>query len=244
MPVVVPKVELLAFTGGEKIAALAAKLCYSDASISDLTDAVAVSEQEKFLATLNRMRHHSVFEHISFTFGIEGVSRAFTHQLVRHRIASYSQQSQRYVAHTGGFDYIAPSSVAANTEALEKYNEIMNSIAGSYDKLAALGIPAEDARYLLPNACATKIIVTMNARELLHFFRLRCCERAQWEIRGVAVEMLKKVVSLAPSVFGLAGPSCVSGACSEGRMSCGRASENRRKFEELRTSAMERNARL
>ena len=227
------KVELLAHTEGEKTAALAGKLCYSDASIGDLTGVVAVAEQRKFLSMLNRAGHHSVFEHLSFTFGIEGVSRALTHQLVRHRIASYSQKSQRYVAHKGGFSYIVPPAVAADPEGLKKYSKIMNNIAREYDALAALGIPAEDARYVLPNACETKIIVTMNARELLHFFRLRCCERAQWEIRELATEMLKKVARVAPSVFTAAGPSCVSGVCSEGKMSCGHASRNRGKFTEM-----------
>ncbi|MDR2870453.1 MAG: FAD-dependent thymidylate synthase [Deferribacteraceae bacterium] len=245
------KVELLAHTGGELVAALAAKLCYSGADIAELVDKVAPNglslssdEQASFLEKIASMGHHSVFEHLSFTFGIEGVSRALTHQLVRHRIASYSQKSQRYVAHgtklvgdkQTSFPYIIPPEIAANDAAITEFNNIMSKIAEGYDKLAALGIAAEDARYLLPNACETKIIVTMNARELLHFFQVRCCTRAQWEIREMATQMLAKAYPIAPSIFSKAGPACVGGACSEGKMSCGKASEVRQKFVDLLNS--------
>ena len=228
------KVELLVHTGGEKNAALAAKLCYSDASIDDLLQKVTDTEQDNFLSALKKMGHLSVFEHLSFTFGIEGVSRTLTHQLVRHRIASYSQKSQRYVKHKGGFEFIIPPSVRDKEEATELFESLMQKIADVYDRLSEFGIEAEDARYVLPNACETKIIVTMNARELLHFFRLRCCERAQWEIRDMAFEMLKKVFPVAPTVFSEAGPSCVSGACSEGKMSCCKVQEVRAKFRALK----------
>jgi thymidylate synthase (FAD) len=230
---VAPKVELLAHSGGENIAALAAKLCYSNATIDDLLEKVSTQEQEDFLHKIAQMGHHSVFEHVSFTFGIEGVSRALTHQLVRHRIASYSQKSQRYVNHKGGYDYIIPPSVAENAEAKAIFEKHMNDTAEIYDKLMQMGAVAEDARYVLPNACETKIIVTMNARELLHFFRLRCCERAQYEIREMAVLMLKLARSVAPSVFSKAGPACVSGACPEGKMTCGKINEVRARYCQL-----------
>lgn len=226
------KVELLACTGGEKIAALAAKLCYSGATIGDLFQKVSAAEQKEFLEKLASMGHHSVFEHLSFTFGIEGISRTLTHQLVRHRIASYSQKSQRYVVEKG-FEYVTPPSIAGKQGAKEVYDKLMADVAECYSKLLELGAEAEDARYVLPNACETKIIVTMNARELLHFFRLRCCQRAQWEIRDMAEKMLIKAVKEAPSIFSAAGPSCVGGACAEGRMTCGKAKEIRAYFKEL-----------
>ena len=168
------KVELLQHNAEpEMIAALAAKLCYSGAELSDLQKKVSSAEQTDFIQKLIGMGHFSVFEHISFSFGIEGVSRALTHQLVRHRLASYSQKSQRYVKAGAEFPYIIPHTIKNNSEALEIFNNAMSQIAECYNKLSALDIPSEDARYVLPNACETKIIVTMNARELLHLFALR-----------------------------------------------------------------------
>jgi thymidylate synthase (FAD) len=218
---------------GELTAALAAKLCYSDAGIEDLREKVSASEQEKFIGKIVGMGHHSVLEHVSFTFGIEGVSRALTHQLVRHRIASYSQKSQRYVKHGSGFSYVMPETVAADAEASAEFARIMDELGEVYDKLAAGGIPAEDARYVLPNACETKIIMTMNARELIHFFHARCCNRAQWEIRAMAEIMLKLCVEKAPAIFKDAGPGCVSGPCPEGAYTCGKAREVREKYKNL-----------
>lgn len=230
------KVELLAHTGGELIAALAAKLCYSGATISELKETVSTKEQSKFLQMIGSIGHHSVFEHVSFTFGIEGVSRTLTHQLVRHRVASFSQKSQRYVKHEGGFLYITPPLIQEMPEALAEYEEVMSKVSEAYDRLVALGVAPEDARYILPNAAETKIIVTMNARELLHYFSVRCCERAQWEIRHMSIKMLEKAYEVAPSIFASAGPGCVRGGCTEGRMTCGRAAEIRKFFKELLAS--------
>ncbi|MDR2884559.1 MAG: FAD-dependent thymidylate synthase [Deferribacteraceae bacterium] len=229
-----PKVELLAHTGGELIAALAAKLCYSNASIDDLLDKVSTEEQDGFLSKISQLGHLSVFEHITFSFGIEGVSRVLTHQLVRHRVASYSQKSQRYVAHKGGFDYVVPPSVEANPAAKAIFDDMMTTLADTYDKLLQEGASPEDARYILPNACETKIIVTMNARELIHFFKLRCCQRAQAEIRTLAEMMLKAVLPIAPIIFAKAGPACISGACAEGKMTCGKIAEVREHFASLK----------
>lgn len=220
---------------GEKTAAMAAKLCYSDAGIDDLFDKVSSSEQRKFIEKIVSIGHHSVLEHVSFTFGIEGVSRALTHQLVRHRIASYSQKSQRYVKHGGGFEFIMPETVAADPEAVLEFQRIMLEIEKAYDLLASKGIPAEDARYVLPNACETKIVVTMNARELIHFFRIRCCNRAQWEIRKMAELMLIECFKIAPSIFKDSGPGCVAGACPEGTFTCGKAKEVRNRYKALLT---------
>ena len=169
-----------------------------------------------------RMGHTSTFEHVSFTFAIEGVSRVLTHQLVRHRIASYSQQSQRYVKEHD-FERIVPPSIARDPAVKARFDELCNAIQGFYNDMTEAGIPAEDARYILPNATETKIVVTMNARSLLHFFELRCCSRAQWEIRELANRMLEEVRQVAPVLFAKAGPTCVTQrVCHEGKMSCGR----------------------
>ena len=144
-----------------------------------------------------------------------------THQLVRHRLASFNQQSQRYVKFKDGLNTIKPASIAENEEASALFDEAVDAAVEAYQKLLDAGVPAEDARYLLPNAAETKIVVTMNVRELLHFFELRCCNRAQWEIRELAHKMLELVRPTAPYVFMDAGPSCVRGVCSEGKMTCG-----------------------
>ena len=217
-------VELLQHNAaGEKIAALAAKLCYSDSDLRGLSEKVSLSEQDEFIEKLAAMGHYSVFEHISFTFGVEGVSRALTHQLVRHRLASYSQKSQRYVKQGDSFPFIVPQTISEHPEAQKIFSEAMANIASAYTKLSQLGIPAEDARYVLPNSCETKIIITMNARELLHFFSLRSCLRAQWEIRALSDKMLALAYSVAPSIFKKAGPGCCNKGCPEGKFTCGKA---------------------
>jgi thymidylate synthase (FAD) len=174
----------------------------------------------KAISKIVGMGHLSVIEHASFTFSVEGVSRALTHQLVRHRIASYSQQSQRYVSMNRA-SYIIPPSIALDPVAKMEYETLMNQIWKSYAELAQK-VPKEDARYVLPNACNTNITVTMNARELTHFFSLRCCRRAQWEIRKMAWLMLLEVRQVSPILFENAGPGCVRGPCPEGEYSCGK----------------------
>ena len=223
------KVALLSYTPDpEKAVARAARLCYSDKSISELDQDMTAAEAAKMVRMLYSLGHLSPFEHVSFQFGVEGVSRVLTHQLVRHRLASYSQKSQRYVSERG-FEFIIPPSVAAVPEAAARFRQVMGQLREAYAELAAAGIPKEDARFVLPNACETKIMVSMNARSLLHFFELRCCERAQWEIRRLANAMLIEVRRVAPTIFARAGSPCVSlGICREGKMSCGRI--NRVKF--------------
>lgn len=163
--------------------------------------------------------HCSVIEHASFTFSIEGTSRAMTHQLVRHRIASYTQQSQRYVTYDTLENYVTPSSIANNKEAKKIYDSTLEKISEIYQNLLRMEIPKEDARFILPNAAKTNIMVTMNARELRHFFNIRCCARAQWEMREVAVEMLKQAKKATPALFENTGPNCVElGYCPEGKM--------------------------
>ena len=294
-------VKLLAHTNEpEKLVASAAKLCYSSSDIETLMDNLTEENINSFIERLASMGHESPFEHITFTFGIEGVSRALLAQITRHRIASYSVQSQRYV-NMDDFKYVTPPIAMTSPILLDKYNDIMNSLALDYTYLrnefiaqiiydnyakemkevireVALEIgedeemaeqtandvvaywnnydscPAEyesrfdfwkttlldkfkvkykdiynkvskiaqeDARMILPNACETKIVMTMNARSLFNFFKLRCCTRAQWEIRLLACEMLLLVQEVAPLVFKYAGPSCVRGKCPEGAMTCG-----------------------
>ncbi len=217
----------------EKTIAMAAKLCYSPSNIGELGKRVDESDQTAFLKKIIGMGHHSVLEHASFTFGIEGISRATSHQLVRHRLASYSQQSQRYVKVGDDFEYVTPHSINADAALKDKFEQAVKNLHAIYGKLTESGIPAEDARYLLPNAAATKIIVTMNARELIHFFTLRCCERAQWEIREMACEMLKVATPVLPVIFEKSGPGCIRGKCTEGDMTCGQPEEIRKKFKEL-----------
>lgn len=230
------RVELLQFnSGAEKTAALAAKLCYTSSDLDDLKEKIDSSEQDDFIGKIMSMGHLSVIEHISFTFAVEGVSRALTHQLVRHRIASYSQKSQRYVKQEGGFPFVLPPSVASHKEASEIFSKAMKASAEAYDALVKAGIPAEDARYVLPNACETKIIITMNARELLHFISLRSCNRAQWEIRELSDKMLALCYKASPSVFKTAGPGCVRKGCTEGRFTCGKASEVKKRIAKLKS---------
>lgn len=216
----------------EKTVAMAARLCYSASAIEELGEKMAGVSLEKFLGKILKMGHLSVLEHASFSFGIEGISRATSHQLVRHRLASYSQQSQRYVTAVEP-DYVIPATISRDPKKNRKFMDAVEGVYKLYSELVEGGIPAEDARYLLPNASCTKIIVTMNARELLHFFDLRCCERAQWEIREMASEMLRLVKAKAPFIFRDSGPSCVRGKCAEGEMTCGKPKEIREKFKSL-----------
>jgi thymidylate synthase (FAD) len=211
-------------TQAELVVAAAAKLCYSASSVEELFDGLDEEHIGGFLAKLRGSGHVSPFEHASFTFAVEGVSRVTTHQLVRHRIASFSQRSQRYVAMKGA-RCVVPPEISRNEEAARVFGESFAAAREAYEKLSALGIPREDARFILPHGLETGIIVTMNARELLHFFGLRLCRRAQWEINDVARMMLSLAASVAPRLFDDAGPSCVRGACAE-RDGCGKPYKN------------------
>ena len=211
-------VKLLAYThNADAICAAAGRSCYSEMPSADL---LGLKDPEKILANIVGMGHHSVVEHAVFTFSVEGVSRALTHQLVRHRIASFSQQSQRYVSLKEP-TFVVPETVKADPESLELFEKTMKEVWAAYGKLAET-IPAEDARYLLPNGCTTNITITMNARELHHFFSLRCCERAQWEIRELAERMLALCLEVSPVIFKDGGPPCMRGPCPEGKLSCGK----------------------
>ena len=255
------KVVLLTHTPDpERMVASAAKLCYSSATIEDLREKLTPEKTADFVDMLASLGHESPTEHASFTFGVEGVSRSLLAQLTRHRIASYSVQSQRYVKESS-FEYVLPPEIAAIPEAREEYLRAMEEDQAHYEhltallqkkheeELAAAGVEPkeaarraqkmaiEDARFVLPNACTTKLILTMNARSLMNFFHHRCCSRAQWEIRELADRMLECCLQAAPHLFSKAGPSCVAGACPEGQMSCGRAAEMRQNYRAMRDRA-------
>jgi len=216
------KVRLLNYTKNpDLICAAAAQSCYSEKGASELFDTTTDDKAKKMIKKVVGMGHLSVVEHAYFTFSVEGVSRSLTHQLVRHRVASYSQQSQRYVS-MGKAKYVLPPSIAGDPEAKGLYTRAMDDAWKVYRELANK-VPKEDARYVLPNACHTNITITMNARELWHFFNLRCCRRAQWEIRMMAWKMLSEVRKVAPILFDNAGPGCFRGPCPEGEYACGKA---------------------
>ncbi len=253
------KVTLIAHTPTpEKIIAAAAKMCYSDSNAETLLNGLDDEKNNAFIKMLSDLGHESPFEHSTFTFGIEGVSRTLLAQITRHRIASFSVQSQRYVKQDN-FVFITPPAIADNFEASEIYQKSMKNALDDYMRISdilekkyiqefiengadektakskAEKKAIEDARFVLPNACETKMIVTMNIRSLMNFFRLRCCQRAQWEIRAVADEMLKLCSDVSPVLFRNAGPSCVcNGLCSEGKMSCGKAKEIKEFYKELK----------
>jgi thymidylate synthase (FAD) len=225
------KVTLLQYTPSpERAVASAGRLCYAPVSAADLKSDMSEDDVRRLVRGLVRSGHMSALEHASFTFAVDGISRACSHQLVRHRVASYSQQSQRYVRFDSDGDFVMPPSIGASPEAREVFLEAMENARKSYERLVELGLAEgrgnesvyEDARFVLPNAAETKIVVTMNARELRHFFSLRCCRRAQWEINRLAWTMRSLAVRTAPLLFEGTGPGCMAGGCPEGKMSCGR----------------------
>ncbi|QUC67967.1 FAD-dependent thymidylate synthase [Aristaeella hokkaidonensis] len=239
------KVILLRHTlSPEETIALSAKLCYSKSTIEDLKEKISQKDQSAFIEKLMGMGHESVLEHVTFSFGVEGVSRVLLAQLTRHRIASFSVQSQRYVSYENGFGFIMPDSIAAlGEDAVQQYQKQMDTIESWYvewqKKLGKGEKSNEDARFVLPNACETRLVVTMNVRELRHFFSLRMCNRAQWEIRKMAEEMFRICFDIAPALFTDAGPACIRGKCPEGEKTCGMAAEIRKNREALIRSRKE-----
>ena len=222
----------------EEIVSLGAKLCYSKSTISDLAEKISAKDQSAFIEKLLNMGHESIFEHASFTFGIEGVSRVLLAQLTRHRLASFSVQSQRYVSYENGFGYILPPRIEAlGEEAVQRYTAQMEQMETWYKEWQALlgkGEKSnEDARFVLPNACETRILLTMNVRELWHFFSLRMCNRAQWEINELSTKMHRLCIETAPALFAEAGPTCLRGKCPEGEKTCGQMEVKRKERQEL-----------
>ena len=233
------KVALIRHTlSPEETVALGARLCYSRATIDDLTQRVSSRDQTSFVKRIMDMGHESVLEHASFTFGVEGVSRVLLAQLTRHRLASFSVQSQRYVSYEDGFGYIVPPKIAAlGEEAVAEYQHQMATMHEWYcawqEKLGVGEGSNEDARFVLPGACETRLMMTMNVRELRHFFSLRMCSRAQWEIRALASEMHRLCMEVAPALFADAGPGCLRGACPEGEKSCGKAGQIKKERQQM-----------
>ncbi len=255
------KVTLIAHTPEpEHLLASAARLCYSPATIDEVMEGLTEEKTASFVDMLAEIGHESPIEHVSFTFGIEGVSRSLLAQLTRHRIASYSVQSQRYVREKM-FEYVVPPEIEAIPEAAAEYRRAMEEDQRHYERLTVLlkerhlqtllagGMEEkaanraaekqaiEDARFVLPNACTTKIMMTMNARSLMNFFHHRCCNRAQWEIRELARRMLALCLPVAPHLFKNAGPSCLNGPCPEGKMSCGKMKEVRAAYAQMKENA-------
>lgn len=240
MPEVHLYVDLLSHTlHPESIVATGARICYSGATVENLQSKVEKNDQSEFLHRLRKQHHFSPIEHASFTFGVQGVSRALLAQITRHRLASFSVQSQRYVSQEGhdGFNYIVPPSIRRlGVEAVKQYHEQMQQINTLYLQWnAQLGAEGkEDARFVLPNACETRFVMTMNARELLHFLELRACERAQWEIRALAWAVWGHLLRISPAIFADAGPSCHVGACGEGGMSCQKQHQVKRRAQAMK----------
>ena len=228
MPCAEMKVALVRHTlSPEEVVALGARLCYSRARVDDLLERVSTRDQTDFVNRIMGMGHDSVLEHASFTFGIEGVSRVLLAQITRHRLASFSVQSQRYVSYEDGFGYIMPPKIAAlGEDAQAEFARQMDTMHRWYtqwqERLGTGEGGNEDARFVLPGACETRMMVTMNVRELRHFFSLRMCSRAQWEIRALATEMHRLCMEVAPALFENAGPGCLRGACPEGEKTCGK----------------------
>ena len=206
----------------DAIVAAAARICYRDVTAEELLQSEEKKLSRALIADLFMSGHMSTFEHVSFTFGIDGLSRVSSHQLVRHRVASFSQQSQRYVKMSADPEaVIIPPTVRDNAEALSIFNEAVRKSQEAYRRMVEAGIPKEDARFILPHGHSTRLVMTMNARELHHFFSLRLCRRAQWEIHELARKMLILCREKAPVLFEKAGPSCIFGHCNEAR-TCGR----------------------
>lgn len=221
------RVEILAATG-DPIAVIykACRTCYSPAGPINMK----IKSRDDMLALISetmKSGHHSVLEHVSFTLAIDGVSRALTHQLVRHRLASYSQQSQRYVnyaktSETTDVNFIEPKTILKNQVAHDAYQELLEQVKKTYKLLAESGIPAEDARYVLPNATETKLVMTMNYRELLNVSAVRLCFRAQWEILDMFKKIKQEITKIDPFLGSKLLPKCQhAGYCSESKP-CGK----------------------
>ncbi len=245
----------------EKLIAAAAKLCYSNAEIDDLMSGLSKDKVDSFLDMLVTLGHQSPMEHVTFTFAIEGVSRSLLAQITRHRIASYSVQSQRYVR-LENFTYVMPPEIENCEEAKIAFEHAMQQEAENYKNIATIlknnrinelvkqgkdekqavklaeKMAIEDARFVLPNACDTKMIATFNVRSLNNFFAHRCCNRAQWEIRELADKMLKLCYEISPKLFTYSGPPCLASNCPEGKMSCNKMKQVREKYTTIKQEAV------
>lgn len=222
------KVTLIDHTANpEKMIAIAARMCYSSLTASEMMEGLTDGVIDHMISVMEDTGHSSLLEHINFTFIIEGVSRVLSHQLVRHRLTSPHQRSQRYAKKSLAEEVITPPSIQNNPEALELFQNAVKVSDEAYTKMVALGIPKEDARFIFPNATGTQLILTLNGRSLVHLLSLRCCNRAQWEIRNMANLMLQECRKVSPKLFNNVGPSCYTnhGICPEGKMCCGHTKE-------------------
>jgi thymidylate synthase (FAD) len=194
----------------DRLVALAARRCYSNRSAEDIDEKISEKEVERLLGFLRQRNHLSPYEHANFTFSVDGISRALSHQLVRHRIASYSQESQRYVNYLkiDKLPFTIPPKIAESEKASKLYHDAIENTLEAYREMVRIGVPPEDARYVFPNAIETKMVFTFNARSLFNFFEQRCCLKAQWEIRRLAIDMLNEVRKVAPRIFKNAGAPC------------------------------------
>ena len=215
------RVSLIRYTPEPELTiAAAARLCYSQIGVTEILDRLSEAQMRRLLQQLISSGHHSVLEHASFTFGVDGLSRASSHQLVRHRLASFSQQSQRYVS-LDSPEYVTPPSIAEDPDLKREFELSVESAFAQYRRLIQMGVPKEDARYVLPNAITTRLVMTMNARELMHVCSVRLCLRAQWEIRGLFEQIREEVRKVAPVIGDALQIKCItSGFCDE-RESCG-----------------------
>lgn len=229
-------VKLLAYSKNPVgVVTSAIRQCYSADGADKIAKKVSKDQAQRLIKQIIASGHTSTIEHANFTFAIEGVSRALTHQLVRHRIASYSQQSQRYVK-SKELNFITPPSIARNKEAKKVFAKFIKEAGAAYQELITLGVAPEDARFVMPNAAETKIVVTMNARSLSNFLKERMCVRAQWEIRQLAEEMYKLVYKVAPEIFSHVGPTCeTEGICWQGDMTCGKKINKSKQKIEIRS---------
>ena len=206
-----------------KVIYTACRTCYS--AKLPYENFLNAPEPEKMLSLIKRVigsGHYSTVEHIQLTFAVQNVSRACTHQLVRHRHMSFSQKSQRYVKEKGEFDYIVPKAIEKNPELNKKFEDFMQKTADLYQEFVESGILAEDARAILPNAAASSMTVSVNLRELIHLANLRLCTRAQYEIRCLVKAMVGEVIKVEPWLSEYLVPKCERlGYCDEDK-SCGR----------------------
>lgn len=219
-----PKVNLISRPQNMlQVVYTACRTCYSaDYPVEIYKNAPDEEKMLKLISKVISSGHYSTIEHIQITYAISNVSRACTHQLVRHRHMSFSQKSQRYVKEKGLFDYLTPDSIAKNPELLKKYNDFMSKTAELYELFLENGIVAEDARYILPNAAASSMVVSLNLRELIHLANLRLCTRAQKEIRILVKKMCEEILKEEPWLSKHLVPKCERlGYCDEDK-SCGR----------------------
>lgn len=227
-------VELLSYTPDPaNLIGLAGRMCYSDAGIEGIKEKINREEQNGFIEKIIKLGSKSILDHINFTFAVEGISKRLSRQLATYKLTSLSQKPEKYIKADNGFKYIIPESLANKPEKLTLFTELMQDISDLFVKLVKKGVSEEDACYILPDACETKLILTMSAGELIPFFEVNCCNNAPWEIKSLADLMIQECIKTVPAIFKFTGPGCLFGPCPEGDETCGDEEEMRRKYHEL-----------